>query len=78
MVDLKNSQDMFFDQKRQIQNLTLRLEQAMRERRSYEEKSCQLQQVLLMSMGRYRIFFPFPFRMVIGTQSVRLRMLAVI
>lgn len=36
---------MFFDQKRQIQTLTTRLEQAMKERKSYEEKSCHLQQV---------------------------------
>ena len=36
---------MFFDQKRQIQILNSKLEQAMKERKSYEEKSCHLQQV---------------------------------
>lgn len=38
-------QDMFCDQKRQIQNLTARLEQVLKEKRSYEEKSSHLQQV---------------------------------
>ena len=38
-------QDMFVDQKRQIQNLTTRLEMAMKERHSYEEKTSHLQQV---------------------------------
>jgi len=38
-------QDMFFDQKKQIQNLTAKLEQAMRDNKDYEEKTSQLQRV---------------------------------
>ena len=38
-------QDMFFDQKKQILSLTAKLEQAMREKKDFEEKTSRLQQV---------------------------------
>jgi hypothetical protein len=36
---------MFFDQKKQIQTLTAKLEQAMRDNKNFEEKTSRLEQV---------------------------------